>query len=245
MEIILIIIALFFLISCFANSSNPDIIGKKGEGKVSKILSYLPKDKYIVINDILIEYEHGTIQIDHVVVSMYGIFVIETKNYKGWIFGCEKSNMWVKNVFGRKYYFYNPIKQNRSHILALMYKLTLSDKKFNSVIVFSSRAALKVHTETPVIYFQELNQLIKKYTEQKFSFEQMNEIVKKINTLNINTSKMRKKHNEDVKERIRYKNEIVMFGICPECGGKLVPRYSRYGEFTGCSNFPDCKYIRH
>ena len=56
---------------------------------------------------------------------------------------------------------------------------------------------------------------------------------------------MRKKHNEDVKERIRYKNEIVMFGICPECGGKLVPRYSRYGEFTGCSNFPDCKYIRH
>ena len=83
MEIILIIIALFFLMSCFVNSSNPDIIGKKGEGKVSKILSYLPKDKYIVINDILIEYEHGTIQIDHVVVSMYGIFVIETKNYKG------------------------------------------------------------------------------------------------------------------------------------------------------------------
>lgn len=31
---------------------------------------------------------------------------------------------------------------------------------------------------------------------------------------------------------------------CPECGGDLVIRKGRYGEFVACSNYPECKYIK-
>ena len=32
--------------------------------------------------------------------------------------------------------------------------------------------------------------------------------------------------------------------FCPECGGQLLLRKGRYGEFIACSNFPKCKYTR-
>ena len=53
------------------------------EKQKRSILSKLPESDYIVRNDILLNTEHGTSQIDHVVVSVYGIFVIETKNIRG------------------------------------------------------------------------------------------------------------------------------------------------------------------
>ena len=33
--------------------------------------------------------------------------------------------------------------------------------------------------------------------------------------------------------------------MCPECGSPLVIRKSRFGEFTACSNYPKCKYIKN
>ncbi|WP_350617509.1 nuclease-related domain-containing protein, partial [Pseudomonas sp. HY7a-MNA-CIBAN-0227] len=62
----------------------------------------------------------GSTQIDHVIVSIYGIFVIETKNYKGWIFGNEKQRQWTQAFpNGRKYKFQNPLRQNYLHIKTL------------------------------------------------------------------------------------------------------------------------------
>lgn len=56
--------------------------------------------------------------IDHVVISKYGVFVIETKNYRGWIIGNEKSEYWTQVIYKRKERLYNPIKQNYGHIKA-------------------------------------------------------------------------------------------------------------------------------
>lgn len=94
--------------------------GQAGENKVARILQKLPTEKYKIVNDILIKNSHGTTQIDHVVLSEYGVFVIETKNYSGWIYGGEYSEEWTKNVYGNKYQFRNPLKQNYAHIKALM-----------------------------------------------------------------------------------------------------------------------------
>ena len=66
--------------------SSAENIGKAGEKRVARKLDWLPKE-YIILNDIMLPTQYGTTQIDHIVVSPYGIFVIETKNYKGWIFG--------------------------------------------------------------------------------------------------------------------------------------------------------------
>lgn len=81
--------------------SSPHSIGKAGERHVARKLSWLPKE-YIVLNDIMLKTRYGTTQIDHVIVSPYGIFVIETKNYKGWIFGHENSEEWKQSLLGKK-----------------------------------------------------------------------------------------------------------------------------------------------
>lgn len=80
----------------------PKIKGFLGEKVVSAILSRLNPQKYTVINDVMLNINGKTSQIDHVVVSNYGIFVIETKNYKGWILGDERSEYWTQVIYKRK-----------------------------------------------------------------------------------------------------------------------------------------------
>ena len=113
-----IILGLIFVILYFYFFS-ASAKGRRGENKVASILSQLPGSEYSVINDITIQNKNGSTQIDHVIISVYGIFVIETKNYSGWIMGGEKSDQWIKNMYGHKYYFYNPLRQNYGHISAL------------------------------------------------------------------------------------------------------------------------------
>ena len=63
----------------------PDVKGFIGEKTVASELDRLPSEEYRILNDVLISFGSGSSQIDHIVISIYGIFVIETKNYKGWI----------------------------------------------------------------------------------------------------------------------------------------------------------------
>ena len=63
--------------------------GKIGEKVVAGKLERLPKDQYRILNNVMIPTPQGSSQIDHLVVSIYGLFVIETKNYNGWIYGSE------------------------------------------------------------------------------------------------------------------------------------------------------------
>jgi len=94
---IIILIILTILVLCFV--FRPSDKGKLGEKEMSRYLKRLPISEYIVLNDIMLENEFGkTCQIDHVVLSIYGIFVIETKNYKGWIFGGENSEEWLHQL---------------------------------------------------------------------------------------------------------------------------------------------------
>ncbi len=74
--VIMLILIILFLLCFFLRPSK----GKAGEKTVSRKLSRLPKDKYKVLNDIMLATPKGTTQIDHIVVSIYGVFVVETKN---------------------------------------------------------------------------------------------------------------------------------------------------------------------
>ena len=94
----------------------PKIKGFLGENKVALLLSTLSKKRYKVINNILLNSTQSFTQIDHIVVSRYGIFIIETKNYTGWIFGSENSERWLQTIYGNRHYFMNPIRQNYAHV---------------------------------------------------------------------------------------------------------------------------------
>lgn len=213
MEIILFI--LFVVASVVFRILQPRIKGYLGEKSVATILSLLPSDKYKIINDLLIEVDGRTIQIDHLVVSIYGIFVIETKNYKGRITGSDNSDYWTKNMFGNKYTFYNPIRQNKSHVLALSKQLGFSLNKFIPIIVFSNGAELKVNTTHNVIYTTQINRVIKEYSEIKFSETDIQKLYDKISLLNIVSPEVRKQHVLEIQNTIATKRHLIQQGKLP------------------------------
>ena len=151
------VITIFLIIKTIKKPiRNPIYQGYMGEKHVVNILKSLPQN-YYVINNVIVPNRQGTSQIDHVVVSTYGIFVIETKNYSGWVFGSENSEKWKETFRTTKgCYFRNPIKQNWGHVYALAEYLNLSKRVFKAIVVFSNKALLKVDATTPVIYMYQL-----------------------------------------------------------------------------------------
>lgn len=222
----------------------PQIKGMLGERAVSGILSRLPEEEYHTINNVMLKTETGTSQVDHIVVSIYGIFVIETKNYKGWITGTEYSSQWTKNMYGKKYPFRNPIKQNYGHVKALENMLGLSQDFFIPIVVFSIAADLKVKTESAVIYTSQLLRTIQSHTTVKMGRAEVTRIVSRITSANIDSKENRKKHVQTIRDNVTREQQTVRMGICPKCGGELKMRKGKYGTFWGCSNYPKCKYTK-
>jgi len=113
--------------------------GWLGESIVNRMcVTQLDPEHYRTLGDIYLPRPDGmgTTQIDHIVISQFGIFVIETKNYKGWIFGHEKQPQWTQQIYKAKHRFQNPLHQNSLHVKALELFLDLPDHYFHSVVMF-------------------------------------------------------------------------------------------------------------
>lgn len=221
----------------------PVIKGKLGEKTVAVILSSLNPENYKVINDVVLRGGDKTTQIDHVVVSSFGIFVIETKNYKGWITGNSKDMYWTQHIYKHKEKLYNPLLQNYSHTQALKYHLNdFPEAIYIPIVVFSVNADLKVNGCSNVVYTTRLLKTIRSYERQILSNEQTNEIYSRILSLNITDKNEKKKHVQTVARGSRDKLEKIKSDICPRCGGSLVFRSGKYGSFKGCSNYPRCRF---
>lgn len=101
-------------------------------------------------------------------ISTKGIYVVENKNYSGWIFGDEQSKNWCETLKGKKFFFYNPVKQNKSHIKNLEKVLNIGEDKYISLITFNKNAILKkVKTESPKLYVKKYEELKKFIKEQE------------------------------------------------------------------------------
>ena len=240
--IILIVIALFVIGAFWLAFNRAKIKGKVGEFKVSAILATLSKDNYFVFNNITLPSKFGTTQIDHVVVSVYGIFVIETKNYKGLIYGGENAETWTKNMWGNKYEFRNPLKQNYGHVKTLQQLLHLPMSVFLPIVVFSNRADILVQTDKEVITLFHLRGTITKHKSVVFTQEQVGDFCNTIMQATIEDKGTSKRHVQNVRSNVYRRQQTIKRGICPRCGGKLVLRHGRYGSFYGCSNYPSCRF---
>ena len=210
------IITIAFIYGLF----KPKIKGFIGEKSVAFLLSRLDPTKYRVINDVMLDVDGKTSQIDHLVVSDFGVFVIETKNYKGWIIGEEHSESWTQVIYKRKEKLYNPIRQNYGHIQALKHHL----KEFNQVryipiIVFSINADIKVKTTTHVIYSVNLLKVIRSYTDAILTEKEKEEIFNKITSLNIKGKDARIKHIDGIQQKKEERLSLIEKEICPRCGG--------------------------
>jgi hypothetical protein len=243
--IIIIILAVYGISYYFKKRIIPKIKGSIGEYKVASKLKRLNQKEYIVLNNILLKNDKLTTQIDHIVISQSGIFVIETKNYKGWIHGHQNSEYWTQSIYKHKSRLRNPIKQNWVHVFAI--KKILSEYKYIKyfpIIVFAGDGELKnVTTTLPVIYTNKLIRTIKNSNVDKnLTYEQMEMISNKLLENNISDRKSSKNHSSQVKQQINERNKKEKQRICPKCENQLIEKRGKYGKFYGCSNYPKCRY---
>lgn len=244
-----------------------DWVGRQGERLTERKLKWLRLlgRKGKILRNVYVPKDNGeTSEIDMVFITRKGIFVIESKNYSGWIFGDEKSLQWTQTLSRRdKIRFYNPVKQNATHMKWLQKYLADGTPLF-SLIVFSERCELKkIDVDSPDVKVIKRDQLyetvssIWKEKEDVISKEQVKEIYARLQELTHVGKSVKKAHIEAIRE----KNESGVFAeaaaqaleetaaagsdwegdaaleapCCPVCGGILVIRMAKKGANAGKS----------
>jgi len=187
----------------------PERIGELGEHKINIQLDQLPK-ACKAVSDLMVrnpKSRTGFAQIDHVVVTPYGVFVIETKNYSGEIKGGREDKQWS---VGGRFKMYNPLKQNQGHIKALDNVLANhAPLSFISLISFTMRcrfsidpALRKIESDELVVYDVELSEFIqRKLLRQKaihanplLSETQISQIHQTLIEANVTDPALRREH---------------------------------------------------
>jgi hypothetical protein len=201
----------------------------------------LDEKVYKRFHDLILQTETGSTQIDHVLLSRFGIFVIETKNYEGWIYGGQKQRNWTQNLFGKKFQFQNPLHQNYKHTKALSECLELDHAKIHSIIFFAGDADLKGQFP-PNVMSQGLSAYIKGFQSVIFSDVELDRLYYRLEQIKDGqTLWSTRQHVQNLKERYTSTSQ------CPKCAGALVERTIKNGPkagetFLGCSAFPKCRY---
>lgn len=215
-----------------------------GEKKTTvKMWFSLDSNIYNRVHDLILQSSNGTTQIDHILVSEYGIFIVETKNLKGWVFGSEKNDKWTQTLAGKKYPFQNPLRQTFRHKKVLAEFLNISDSIIYDVVFFVGDCKLKTEMPSNVLA-SGLGAYIKKFKKVILSKKEVDKITEQLQQYKKDSNLSTKDHVRSLRER---HNSVT---VCPKCGGELIKRTAKNGrnagsEFLGCSNFPKCRFAKN
>lgn len=242
--------------------------GRRGEKLTErelKLVQLLGRKGKVLRNVYLPKSNGETSEVDVIFITQKGIFVFESKNYSGWIFGDEKSQKWTAMLPNKqKNQFYNPILQNKTHV-KWMRNYVGEDVPLFSIIVFSERCELKkVTVESPdvkVIKRDRTYAAVRDIWDQSpdiLSEEKINELYDSLAKLTNVDEAVKAAHIDNINQKYKKeekKQETSVQAerqelICPRCGSALVLRTAKKGEnagnqFYGCSNFPKCRYIQN
>lgn len=196
--------ALFLLAVLLGFLRSARFKGWLGEFVVNTALRlWLNKSQYHMLTDITLPDKNGdTTQIDHIVLSCYGIFVVETKNMQGWIFGKEKQKQWTQKIYKKSFKFQNPLHQNYRHTKTLNEYLKLEPHQLHSVVVFTGTAELKNEMPENVLQSITVVRYIKSFKEEVLAQEQIIDIFDKIEALRLERSmKTNRLHRKSLEAR--------------------------------------------
>lgn len=163
-------------------SSRAEAIGDYGEKRVSSFLEDLDCEDYQVYNDLLIRNGNYTTQVDHIVISRYGVFVLETKNVHGKVYGGGNAEFWKQYLpdtgykrygFTQEHQLRNPIWQNDGHIKTLRKLVFGNDVPIYGLVVFPSNTEINVTASQPVLNMYNVVPYIKQYRDAVLSSDQM------------------------------------------------------------------------
>jgi hypothetical protein len=182
-----------------------------------------------------------------VFVSRFGIFVVETKNMKGWIFGSETQAQWTQKLYGKSFRFQNPLRQNYKHVKALQAMLDLPPEVFHSVVVFAGEGRLKSAMPANVTRGGGYVTYIKSFSAPVLSEPQVLDALARIRTGRVAPSReTRRQHVRQLETR----SDPAAARNCPKCGSSMVLRTARRGasagnQFWGCSAYPGCRMVQN
>jgi hypothetical protein len=151
-----------------------------GEALVANIISDGLQRPHLLVNNVTLPIGENTSQIDHVLVTDTGIFVIETKHYTGWIFGDPHAHQWTQVIYRKKFKFLNPLRQNHGHLKALQALFNLPANAFFSLVVFTGDAEFKADLGPHVIKFPQLLEHLRAERPVLFDERRMTYIVGRI-----------------------------------------------------------------
>lgn len=197
---------------------------------------------YKRFHNTIIPASNGTTQIDHILISQYGIFIVETKNKSGWIFGSEDRAQWTQVLFGKKYPFQNPLRQTYRQKKVLSKFLSVDESHIHTVIYFVGDSRFKTELPSNVIS-SGLARFIKQYRDQVLSEDDVKRIVNKLEQHNSESTLTTNDHVRSLRERHNSST------VCPNCGASLKLKTAKKGpsagaKFLGCETYPRCKFTR-
>jgi len=187
-------------------------LGLYGEYLIYKNLKKVAEPRRFLFNVYLPKDNEETTEIDVLLINQSGIFVFESKNYSGWIFGSESQKQWTQTLPRRgtsiKTRFLNPIMQNELHLKWL--KIVLREYDFiayHSAVVFSDRCTLKkielTQRKAEVINRRDITAYFEKISRQFSKIltpQQVEEIYKKITPYAQATQGVKQKHIENIRQ---------------------------------------------
>ena len=170
MTSILIIIVTFF-VGLYVGRWRLRLTENRGEAAVRRLLAtHFSSTAYHLLNNVTLPVDDGTTQIDHILVTRYGIFVIETKHYTGWLFANPSSPNWTQVIYKKNFKFQNPLHQNRKHVKAVEKLLDfISPEHIHSVVVFTGDATFKTPRPEGVQTLSELERHIRSHQTEVLS----------------------------------------------------------------------------
>ncbi|HEX7348610.1 MAG TPA: NERD domain-containing protein [Rhodanobacteraceae bacterium] len=210
------------------------------------IWRHLAKDEYVPLHDVTLRTPDGTTQIDHIIVSRFGVFVLETKNMRGWIFGAERDARWTQ-TFGRRHFrFQNPLRQNYKHTIAVAHALDIDADCVRPVVVFVGSATFKNPMPANVTVGRGFVSYISTFRDPVFDALRVGQMVATLQQRNVgNADALRASHVQ----RLRSRGDPEALRHCPKCGNRLVIKTVRHGarsgqRFWACSAYPSCHFTQ-
>ncbi len=215
-----------------------------GEKKTTfNIWLSLDTEIYRRFHNVIIPGKNGTTQIDHLLVSEYGLFIVETKNLKGWIFGSENQAKWTQTLYREKFSFQNPLRQTFRQKKVLCEFLNLDESKVHTVVYFVGDCEIKTQLPANVINSR-LGRYIKRFQNRILSLADVNYLISALEQHLSESTLTRRDHVRSLRQR------HASATVCPKCGSILVERTAKKGskagsKFLGCENYPRCRYTKN
>ena len=232
--------------------SEAELRGLRGEDEMFGLLKRrLPlggERGYRIVRNLMFETPTGTTQLDFAIVSAFGIFIVEVKNYSGWIFGDPNDKRWTQSLKGgRKFPFQNPIHQNFRHLAVLAEKTGIPQNLIFPLVAFADDCVFKTEMPANVMHFVDVAEYIRRFKMIVIKPEQLTEIMEAFLLWdNAIDNEKRSDHVRNLKDAHAPASIHARNVLCPICGNRMVLRRSskRGNPFWGCSKYPGCRGIR-